>query len=61
MEDGAEFVVAVRTFVEDAQPQIELGEGPEPGGESGSGPLDPDALKNYLQNLDPEDFGKFTP
>lgn len=23
--------------------------------------LDPDALKNYLQNLDPEDFGKFTP
>ena len=24
-------------------------------------PLDPDALKNYLQNLDPEDFGKFTP
>src|SRR5437879_6130607 len=33
----------------------------EPGGESGSGPLDPDALKNYLQNLDPEDFGKFTP
>jgi uncharacterized protein len=25
------------------------------------GPLDSDALKNYLQNLDPEDFGKFTP
>ncbi len=23
--------------------------------------LDADALKNYLQNLDPEDFGKFTP
>jgi hypothetical protein len=31
-------------------------------GESGgTEPLDPDALKNYLQNLDPEDFGKFTP
>ena len=25
------------------------------------GALDPDALKTYLQNLDPEDFGKFTP
>jgi hypothetical protein len=25
------------------------------------GPLDPDALKAYLQNLDPEDFGRFTP
>jgi bifunctional DNase/RNase len=25
------------------------------------GPLDPDQLKSYLQNLDPEDFGKFTP
>ncbi len=24
-------------------------------------PLDADALKTYLQNLDPEDFGKFTP
>ena len=23
--------------------------------------LDADALKNYLENLDPEDFGKFTP
>lgn len=36
----------------------------EPGaggaGPSG-GPLDADALKTYLQNLDPEDFGKFTP
>jgi uncharacterized protein len=29
--------------------------------ESGAGPLDPDTLKTYLQNLDPEDFGKFTP
>jgi bifunctional DNase/RNase len=27
----------------------------------GAGPLDADSLKNYLQNLDPEDFGKFTP
>src|SRR3989475_586239 len=33
----------------------------EAGGESGTAPLDPDALKTYLQNLDPEDFGKFIP
>ena len=33
----------------------------EPGAESSAGPLDPDALKSYLQTLDPEDFGKFTP
>ncbi len=25
------------------------------------GALDADSLKSYLQNLDPEDFGKFTP
>jgi len=24
-------------------------------------PADPDSLKTYLENLDPEDFGKFTP
>ncbi len=24
-------------------------------------PVDPDSLKTYLENLDPEDFGKFTP
>jgi bifunctional DNase/RNase len=29
--------------------------------ETGPQSLDADALKNYLQNLDPEDFGKFTP
>jgi bifunctional DNase/RNase len=29
--------------------------------EPGAGPLDPDTLKTYIQNLDPEDFGKFTP
>lgn len=29
--------------------------------EGGPQALDADALKNYLQNLDPEDFGKFTP
>jgi hypothetical protein len=23
--------------------------------------MDPDSLKTYLENLDPEDFGKFTP
>jgi len=34
----------------------------EPAASSGTpGPLDADALKTYLQNLDPEDFGKFTP
>lgn len=27
----------------------------------GAPPLDSDALKQYLENLDPEDFGKFTP
>ncbi len=27
----------------------------------GAQPLDSDALKQYLENLDPEDFGKFTP
>src|SRR2546425_1437812 len=37
---------------------IETSEG---GGESGPAALDADALKTYLQNLDPEDFGKFTP
>jgi bifunctional DNase/RNase len=26
-----------------------------------TGPLDSESLKAYLQNLDPEDFGKFTP
>lgn len=29
--------------------------------EGGPQALDADSLKNYLQNLDPEDFGKFTP
>jgi len=33
----------------------------EPGGEASTETLDPDKLKSYLQNLDPEDFGKFTP
>ena len=33
----------------------------EPAGEGGPQPLSSDDLKNYLQNLDPEDFGKFTP
>src|SRR5207249_5475007 len=33
----------------------------EPGAEPGPTPLGPDELKTYLQNLDPEDFGKFTP
>jgi hypothetical protein len=42
---------------------IETSESGEPGtGPPGAGgPLDADSLKNYLQNLDPEDFGKFTP
>jgi uncharacterized protein len=34
----------------------------QPGGTGPGGtPLDADTLKSYLQNLDPEDFGKFTP
>jgi bifunctional DNase/RNase len=34
----------------------------QPGGTgAGGSPLDADTLKSYLQNLDPEDFGKFTP
>jgi uncharacterized protein len=34
----------------------------QPGGTGpGGAPLDADTLKSYLQNLDPEDFGKFTP
>ena len=34
----------------------------DPSGEpGGTTPLDTDQLKTYLQNLDPEDFGKFTP
>ncbi len=37
------------------------GEGGGGEGESGPSSLDADALKTYLQNLDPEDFGKFTP
>jgi len=45
---------------------VETGEGGEagaggPGGGAPGQTLDPDALKTYLQNLDPEDFGKFTP
>jgi bifunctional DNase/RNase len=37
---------------------IETSEAP---GDAAPEPLDADSLKNYLQNLDPEDFGKFTP
>jgi len=33
----------------------------DPGTAGPAGPLDADSLKNYLQNMDPEDFGKFTP
>jgi bifunctional DNase/RNase len=33
----------------------------DPGDPGGTRPLDPETLKTYLQNLDPEDFGKFTP
>jgi bifunctional DNase/RNase len=38
---------------------VDTGEGS--GDAAGPTPLDTDALKAYLQNLDPEDFGKFTP
>ena len=37
------------------------GTGGEPGAPSGPPQFDEEGLKNYLQNLDPEDFGKFTP
>jgi len=33
----------------------------DPSPDVGGPQLDTDALKSYLQNLDPEDFGKFTP
>lgn len=33
----------------------------EQSAEQGPKPLDPDQLKSYLQGLDPEDFGKFSP
>jgi len=49
------------TSVDTSEPS---GSGEGGGGEGESGgpsPLDTDALKTYLQNLDPEDFGKFTP
>src|ERR1041384_6839310 len=41
----------------------EPGGAPGAGGAAGAGgaTLDTDQLKSYLQNLDPEDFGKFTP
>jgi bifunctional DNase/RNase len=35
--------------------------GDQSGQSGGTTPLDTDQLKTYLQNLDPEDFGKFTP
>ena len=38
---------------------IDMGDPGAP--EQGPQPLDPDQLKSYLQGLDPEDFGKFTP
>ncbi len=39
---------------------IDTSDGAIQPGPAGS-PLDADTLKSYLQNLDPEDFGKFTP
>jgi len=41
-----------------AHTSVETG---EPGAETGPAALDPETLKQHLQNLDPEDFGKFTP
>jgi bifunctional DNase/RNase len=38
---------------------IDMGDQVAP--EQGPQPLDPDQLKSYLQGLDPEDFGKFSP
>lgn len=49
------------TAVETGEPGAESGSGGTPGGPGTPGALDPEALKTYLQNLNPEDFGKFTP
>jgi bifunctional DNase/RNase len=38
---------------------VETGDGPA--GDKTPEQLDADTLKSYLRNLDPEDFGKFTP
>jgi hypothetical protein len=38
---------------------VDMGDPAAP--EQGPQPLDPDQLKSYLQGLDPEDFGKFSP
>jgi bifunctional DNase/RNase len=38
---------------------VDMGDPASP--EQGPQPLDPDQLKSYLQGLDPEDFGKFSP
>jgi bifunctional DNase/RNase len=38
---------------------VDMGDQAAP--EQGPQPLDPDQLKSYLQGLDPEDFGKFSP
>lgn len=47
-------IFASETLLELVSPEsIEL--------QSDQSPLDSDALKTYLQNLDPEDFGKFRP
>ena len=46
------------TSVDTSDTAIQPG-GTGPGG--GAQQIDPDTLKSYLQNLDPEDFGKFTP
>ena len=45
------------TSIDTSEGSIQTG-GP---GHTATGPLDADSLKTYLQNLDPEDFGKFTP
>src|SRR5437870_13470598 len=49
------------TSVDTGEPGAESGAGGGPGGPGAPGALDPEALKTYLQNLNPEDFGKFTP
>jgi bifunctional DNase/RNase len=50
------------TSVDTSDGTIQPGSGgPGGGGQGGTSQLDADTLKSYLQNLDPEDFGKFTP
>ena len=45
----------------DIQPSEFEVESPKGGGPEEAGEMDPDQLKEYLKNLNPEDFGRFNP